>query len=58
MINVNSQEIVLSAPIEDVLANITNDKLKTIDTKISSFTTDYSSSDYSRSTNIEIATKA
>ena len=56
--DVSSEEIVLDAPIEEVLANITSDKLKTIDAKISSFTTNYGSSDYFRSTNIEIATKS
>ena len=56
--DVNSQEIALDAPTEEILPNITSDMLKTVDTKISSFTTNYSSSDYSRSTNIQIATKS
>ncbi|MBC8062052.1 MAG: VanW family protein [Clostridiaceae bacterium] len=56
--DVNSLEIVLDGPIEEVMANITSDKLRSIDAQISTFTTNYSSSDYSRSTNIQVATKS
>ncbi|MBZ9623370.1 VanW family protein [Clostridium sp. FP2] len=56
--NINSKDIVESAPTEKVLANITSDKLENIDAKISSFSTSYTSSDSARSTNIELSAKS
>lgn len=56
--DINSKDIVVAAPLEKVLANITISKLETINAKISSFTTSYISSDSARSTNIELSTKS
>ena len=56
--DITPQEVVVEAPEEEVVASITSEKLKTIDTKLSTFTTNFGSSDYSRSTNIQIATSS
>ncbi|MBU3145387.1 VanW family protein [Clostridium sp. CF012] len=56
--DINSKNIVEAAPTEKFLANITSSKLNTINTKISSFSTNYTSSDSDRSTNIELSTKS
>jgi vancomycin resistance protein YoaR len=53
-----SGDVNIKAPIEEVTAAITGEKLSSIDTKISSFTTNYSSSSNERAYNIEISTKA
>jgi vancomycin resistance protein YoaR len=52
------KNITIKAPIEEVKAAVTADKLATIDTKISSFTTNYQTSSSERAYNIELSTKA
>ncbi len=56
--DVNSPNIAIDAPFETTAANITKEKLQTIDTKISGFNTDYSGSSNARVTNIGMATKS
>ena len=51
-------DINIEAPIKEVTAKITKDKLSTINAKISSSTTSFSSSSSNRCYNIELASKA
>lgn len=51
-----SADIDIQAPIEDVQATITADKLSKVNTKISSYTTDFSTSSANRAANISLAT--
>lgn len=53
-----SGDIDIKAPIEELSANCTADNLSSINTLISSFSTNYSSSSENRAANIELATKA
>lgn len=52
------KDISIKAPIKELTASVTGDKLATIDTKISSFTTNYQTSSAERAYNIELATKS
>ena len=56
--DVKSPNISVDAPIEVLQANLTKEKLDTLNTKISSYTTNFSTSSYERSTNITLATKS
>lgn len=51
-------DIELQAPIDDVQASITSDKLSKINTKVSSFSTNFSGSSANRASNIILATKS
>lgn len=53
----NGSCIRIKAPITEIKAAITKDKIFPINAKISSFTTNFSSSSYERSNNIELSTK-
>ncbi|MBU3215873.1 VanW family protein [Clostridium estertheticum] len=55
--DVNSGDIRVSAEIKTTLATVTKEKLQTVNTKLSSFSSDFSTSAYGRSTNITLATK-
>jgi vancomycin resistance protein YoaR len=50
--------IQIDAPVEAVRANITSDKLSSVNARISSFGTNFSTSNYNRMKNIELATKS
>lgn len=52
------ENINIKAPIEELTAAVTADKLAQIDTKISTFTTNYQTSSVERAYNIELSTKA
>lgn len=52
------KDIEIKAPIEELTAAVTADKLALIDSKISSFSTSYQTSSFERSYNIELSTKA
>ena len=54
--DIAAPDIIVEAQIAPVIANITEEKLKTIDTKISTFSSNFSTSSYGRSTNITLAT--
>lgn len=56
--DIDGPNILVEADIEPVLANITKEKLQTINTKLSSFSSDFTSSSEGRSTNITLATKS
>lgn len=49
-------DVEIQAPVEEVQASITGDKLSKINTKISSFSTNFSTSTAARATNISLAT--
>lgn len=49
-------DVEIQAPVEDVQASITGDKLSKINTKLSSFSTNFSTSTAARATNISLAT--
>lgn len=51
-------EVEVQAPIEEVQASVTGDKLSKVNTLISTFNTDFSTSTAARSTNITLATKS
>jgi vancomycin resistance protein YoaR len=51
-------EVEVQAPVEDVQASVTGDKLSKINTLISTFNTDFSTSTAARATNITLATKS
>lgn len=53
-----SEDLKVVAPIETLVAKITGEKLKTIDSNNGSFSTSYTSSGANRSSNIALATKA
>lgn len=50
--------VTVEGKMKEVKAKISKDALKVVDTKISSFTTNFASSNYNRTTNIELAAKA
>ncbi|WP_055666870.1 VanW family protein [Desnuesiella massiliensis] len=52
------QQTVIDAPIKAVEASVTADKLRTINAKIATFSTNYASSNWERAYNVELATKA
>lgn len=59
--NINGElsgDVNIQAPIQELTAAITTDKLNTIDTRISSYSTSFSTSIPERINNIELATKA
>ncbi len=56
--DIKTPDIVVEAEIKTILANITKEKLQTINTTLSSFSSNFSSSAYGRSTNITLATKS
>ena len=56
--DIKAPDIVVEAEIETLLANITKEKLQTINTKLSSFSSNFTTSSYGRSTNITLATKS
>ncbi|MBC8062012.1 MAG: VanW family protein [Clostridiaceae bacterium] len=56
--DVEVPDIVVEAEVETVLANKTTEKLQSVNTIISSFSTNFSSSPYGRSTNITLAAKS
>lgn len=49
-------DVEIQAPVEEVQASITGDKLSKINTKLSSFSTNFSTSTAARATNISLAT--
>lgn len=49
-------DVEIQAPVEEVQASITGDKLSKVNTKISSFSTNFSTSTAARATNISLAT--
>jgi vancomycin resistance protein YoaR len=51
-------DVEIKAPIQELTAKITAEKLKTIDANISTFNTSFTTSSWERSNNIELATKA
>ncbi|WP_163192061.1 VanW family protein [Clostridium thermarum] len=51
-------DITIEAPVETLTAHKTEEKLSTVDTLIASYSTDYKTSSWGRSTNIELATKS
>lgn len=53
-----SEDLKVIAPIETLVAEITGERLRTIDSNIGSFSTSYTSSGANRSSNIALATKA
>lgn len=54
--DIASPNIVVNAEIEPILSNITQEKLLAVNTKLSSFSSDFTTSPYGRSTNITLAT--
>jgi len=56
--DIDAPDILVEAAIEPVLANITKEKLQTVDTKLSTFSSNFSSSPIGRSTNITLATRS
>lgn len=52
------ESFTVDAPIEDLVPKITSKELNQINALISSYSTNYSTSSYERSTNIELATKS
>lgn len=56
--DINSPDIWVNAEIKTVLANVTKEKLQTVNSKLSSFSSNFGTSEYGRSTNITIATNS
>jgi len=56
--DVLAPDILIDAEIKQLSANITKEKLQTIDKRLSSFSSNFSSSSYGRSTNITLAVKS
>ena len=56
--DINTPDINVEAEIEPILANITAEELQTVNVRLSSFSSDFTSSSYGRSTNITLATKS
>ena len=56
--DIEAPDILVKADIKPVLAKITKEKLETINAKLSSFSSDFTTSSYGRATNITIATKS
>jgi vancomycin resistance protein YoaR len=55
IINNNYKNNVIMIPVEKISADITVDKLSSVETIVSSFSTDYSTSSYERSQNVELS---
>jgi len=53
-----SGDVEINAPIEEIKAAITEEKLKTVDSKVSTYSTDFSTSIPQRINNITLATKS
>jgi len=56
--DIKAPDIIVEAEVQTVLAKLTKEKLSTVNTKISSFSSNFTSSSYGRSTNITLATKS
>jgi len=56
--DLNVPDITVEAEIDPVLANMTLEKLQTVNSIVSTFSTNFSSSPYGRSTNITLAAKS
>jgi len=56
--DISAPDIIVQADIETTLANITEEKLRTINTNLSSFSSNFTTSSYGRSTNITLATES
>lgn len=56
--NIANTELNVDAPIKSVNAKIKGDSLKSVNSKIASFSTDFTSSSYPRATNVRVATKS
>lgn len=56
--DIKASDINVEAEIETILPNITKEKLQTINTRLSSFSSNFTTSSYGRSTNITLATKS
>ncbi|MBU3161324.1 VanW family protein [Clostridium frigoris] len=56
--DINSPDISINAEIKTVSASVTKEKLKTVNTRLSSFSSNFSTSAYGRSTNINLATNS
>lgn len=56
--NIDHKELNVDAPIKSVTAKIKGDSLKSVNSKIASFSTDFTSSSQSRATNVRVATKS
>ncbi|WP_291635997.1 peptidoglycan binding domain-containing protein, partial [Clostridium sp.] len=56
--DIHALNISVEAEIETITASITTENLQTINTKLSSFTSNFTTSSYGRSTNITLATKS
>jgi len=56
--DLKAPNITVEAEIKTVLANITKEKLQTVNTKLSSFSSNFTTSSYGRSTNITLATNS
>lgn len=53
-----AEDLTIVAPIEEIVADVTGEQLKTIDSNVGSYSTSYTTSSWARSTNIELATKS
>jgi len=56
--DIKAPDILVEAEIDTVSADITKEKLQTVNTKLSSFSSNFSTSDADRSTNITLATNS
>ena len=56
--DIEAPNILVNAEIETILSSITSEKLQTVNAKLSSFSSDFSTSPYERSTNITLATNS
>ena len=56
--DIKAPNIIIEAVVKTTLANITREKLQSIDSKLSSFSSDFTTSSYGRSTNITLATNS
>lgn len=56
--DIKAPNIIIEAKVETTLANITREKLQTINSKLSSFSSNFTTSSYGRSTTITLATNS
>lgn len=53
-----AEDLTIVAPSEEIIADVTGEQLRTIDSNVGSYSTSYTTSSWARSTNIELATKS
>ncbi|GAA0179415.1 VanW family protein [Clostridium sediminicola] len=53
-----ADDLTILAPINELVADVTGEQLRSIDSNVGSYSTNYKTSSWARSTNIDLATKA